>query len=235
VADVTIPDHTIMTPGQTFVKTWRIQNIGTSTWTTGYDLVFIDGTQMGTVAEVALTASVPPGQQVEISVNMTAPTTTGSYTGYWKMRNAAGAFFNFAVTVVIDVSTSGATATAGPTATTGPGTPTATQSGNPFSNLTMSVDPPVYIGACPKTFTFTASFTLSQPATVTYQLEAYSETPGFSFTLPPVDTQSFSAGLYSLSFPLSFTSSGTGWVRLHISAPVDVTSNQANFTLTCQP
>jgi hypothetical protein len=33
VADITIPDGTNLAPGETFVKTWRIVNSGTSTWT----------------------------------------------------------------------------------------------------------------------------------------------------------------------------------------------------------
>ena len=103
VADVTIPDNTDVTPGQVFVKTWRIQNAGITTWTVDYDLVFISGERMGTTTEVAVPSSVAPGQQVEISVTLTAPTTVGTYTGYWKMRNASGGLFEYGVTVVIDV------------------------------------------------------------------------------------------------------------------------------------
>jgi hypothetical protein len=36
VADVTVPDGTQMTPGQDFVKTWKIRNTGSCTWGTGY-------------------------------------------------------------------------------------------------------------------------------------------------------------------------------------------------------
>ena len=232
VADVTIPDGTDMAPGQTFVKTWRIQNNGSTTWTTDYDLVWVDGTQMGTVTEVALAMTVAPGAVVDISVNMTAPTALGSYTSYWKMRNAAGTYFNNIVTVVIDV-VSGTVPTTAPGAATA--TPTATlTSGTTVSNLVMVANPPVYIGACPYTFSFDASFTLNQTVTLTYVLEAYSDSPGFTFNLPAAVTQTLSAGPYTLSFPLAFTSSGSGWVRLHITAPVNLTSNQATFSLTCQ-
>ena len=34
--DITIPDDTKMQPGQTFTKVWRLQNIGTCTWTNAY-------------------------------------------------------------------------------------------------------------------------------------------------------------------------------------------------------
>ena len=47
VKDVTIPDNTELGPGQSFTKTWRLKNIGTCAWTTGYDLVFLSGDAMG--------------------------------------------------------------------------------------------------------------------------------------------------------------------------------------------
>jgi hypothetical protein len=231
VADVTIPDNTDVTPGQVFVKTWRIQNTGVTTWTTDYDLVYVEGEPMGTTTEVAVPTSVSPGQQVDISVTLTAPTTVGTYIGYWKMRNAAGAFFDYGVTVVIDVVSSLVTATTAPGVTP---TPTPTLSSNPVNNLTMSVSPPVYIGACPTSFTFAATFTLSQETTLTYQLEGYSATPSFVFSLPGAQTQTFAAGAHGLSFPLQFTTSGSGWVLLHITAPVNMSSNTATFSLTCQ-
>jgi hypothetical protein len=99
----------------------------------------------------------------------------------------------------------------------------------------MSVDQDTFLGPCPYTFTFAATFTLNQGATLTYKLEAGSDTPGFQFNLPGPQTSTFGPGTYSLTFPLEFTDSGTGWVRFHITAPVDITSNQASFNLTCTP
>jgi hypothetical protein len=242
VSDVTIPDGTVLAPGATFRKTWKLMNAGSTTWTTSYTLVFISGDPMGTVTSVPLTQSVSPGQQVEISVDMTAPNTNGSYKGFWKLKNASGQLFNDAVYVLIAVGTGG------PAPTTPAGTPGATPTSNPnpsptstgvpgdlISSLSMSVDEGTYLGQCPHTFTFAATFTVNQSATLTYKLEAYSETPGFIFTLPGAQTSTFGPGTYSLSFPLVFTSSGTGWVRFHVTAPVDLTSNQASFNLTCTP
>jgi hypothetical protein len=234
VSDVTIPDNMVIAPGAAFVKTWKVQNAGTTTWTTSYSLVFISGDQMGTITSVPLTQSVSPGQQVDISVNMVAPTNQGTYQGYWKLKNGTGQMFNDSVYVLIKVGTGGATQ---PANTPGPSpSPTSTGSpGNPITSLTMSVDEGTYIGQCPHTFTFAATFTLNQSTTLTYKLEANSDTPGFQFNLPGAQTSTFGAGTYSLSFPLEFTDSGTGWVRFHVTAPVDVTSNQVSFSLTCTP
>jgi hypothetical protein len=97
VADVTVPDGTRFDPGATFRKTWRLRNIGTCTWTTAYTLVFDSGTQMSSTASVAFPTTVPPGQTVDVSVDMTAPNSAGHYIGYWKFKNAAGALFGIGV------------------------------------------------------------------------------------------------------------------------------------------
>lgn len=94
LADVTIPDGTIMTPNQAFTKTWRFRNVGACTWTPSYAIVFASGNSMNGPATQALTGNVNPGQTVDISVNLTAPGSTGNYTGYWKFRDGSGVLFD---------------------------------------------------------------------------------------------------------------------------------------------
>lgn len=93
VADVTIPDGTAFAPGATFSKTWRLKNVGTCTWTTSYSLVFDTGEKMGGADSVNLSKSVAPGQTVDVSINLTAPSAAGTYRGYWKFANANGVRF----------------------------------------------------------------------------------------------------------------------------------------------
>lgn len=93
VTDITIPDGTNFQPGETFVKTWRIKNRGTCSWTPDYMLVFNGGDQMGGTTSVRLPGYVAPGQTIDVSVTFTAPTNPGSYKGYWILRNASGALF----------------------------------------------------------------------------------------------------------------------------------------------
>jgi hypothetical protein len=93
VSDVTIPDGTTVTAGQAFTKTWRFRNAGTCSWTPSYSVVYSSGNQMGGPSTQALAGNVNPGQTVDISVNLTAPSTPGDYTGYWKMRNSSGVLF----------------------------------------------------------------------------------------------------------------------------------------------
>lgn len=83
VTDVTIPDGTVMTPGQSFTKKWRIRNTGECAWN-GYNLVFDTGDSMGGPASKAV-GVVNPGQEIDIEVNLTAPASAGNYRGYWRI------------------------------------------------------------------------------------------------------------------------------------------------------
>jgi hypothetical protein len=94
IADVTIPDDTTFQPGETFVKTWRLRNSGACTWTSSYSVVFFEGDSMGSPASFTLTeGQVDPGEELEISVELTAPQEPGTYRGDWKLRNPAGQSF----------------------------------------------------------------------------------------------------------------------------------------------
>lgn len=94
--DVTVPDNTIMAPGQTFVKTWRLINLGTCTWNSSYQLVFDHGDSLGlpdNYAQTLTSGSVAPGQTVDVSVSLTAPSASKTYTGYWRFRDPNGILF----------------------------------------------------------------------------------------------------------------------------------------------
>jgi len=94
--DVTYPDNSEVTPGQSFVKTWRLINNGTCTWTTAYSLVFAGGDSMGAPAALPLPGNVPPGQTVDLSVTLTAPQQGGTYKGNFMLRNPSNVVFGLA-------------------------------------------------------------------------------------------------------------------------------------------
>jgi hypothetical protein len=93
LGDVTVPDGSEYSPGTQFVKTWRVQNIGSCTWTRDYDLVFVGGDQMSGPSAVPLTGDFPPGAVVDLSVTLVAPSVETVYTGYWQLRNEEGILF----------------------------------------------------------------------------------------------------------------------------------------------
>ena len=121
VADVTIPDGTVLAPNAPFPKAWRIKNDGTCNWDAGYQLVFAEGNQMSGPAAVNIPAAAP-GQTIDISVNLAAPGAPGDYAGRWRLRASNGAIFG-GYTVVIKVAgtpTPTATATRTPTPSVSP-------------------------------------------------------------------------------------------------------------------
>lgn len=95
--DVNVPDDTVMSPGQEFIKTWKIKNIGTCAWGEGYKLVFSyssspNDDSLNGVAQ-PLGASIASQQEVEVSVQFTAPDLPGTYFSVWTMENPAGITF----------------------------------------------------------------------------------------------------------------------------------------------
>lgn len=93
ISDVSVPDGSVIPAGTTFIKTWRLKNIGSCTWTPEYAVVFDTGDAMGGPSSQKLGVSVPPGQLVDIPVSLKAPGQPGHFRGYWKLRNAAGTLF----------------------------------------------------------------------------------------------------------------------------------------------
>jgi hypothetical protein len=103
VADVNIPDDTNMSPGQDFLKTWRVKNTGSCPWEAGYELVYAGYADEMDGQSQQLTQVVQPGQEVEISVQFTAPSEIGEYLSAWQMSNPAGVTFPEAIYVRIIV------------------------------------------------------------------------------------------------------------------------------------
>lgn len=94
VEDISIPDGSKLVTGTAFTKTWRLKNIGSCAWTSGYALVFERGDQMnGPAAQTLTTGSVAPGETIDVSVNLVAPAAAGTYRGEWKLRDAGGVLF----------------------------------------------------------------------------------------------------------------------------------------------
>ena len=105
VRDVSFPDGQLVLPGQRFVKTWELQNVGYMAWQ-GRLLRCMDEevvvySRAGEILRLAqplqpavLQVPVPttqPGETVQVSVEFTAPNSPGTVLSYWKMVFADGA------------------------------------------------------------------------------------------------------------------------------------------------
>ena len=122
-----VADGTVFTPGEDFTVTWRLKNVGTSTWTPAYLFRYYSGNTFGAPQEILLGQEVAPGEAVDIPISMKAPTTLGEYRSDWVMSNELRSNFKQPVYLEITVANP---PTATPT-TTATATATATASATP--------------------------------------------------------------------------------------------------------
>jgi hypothetical protein len=104
--------------GQIFNVTWRLRNVGTTTWNQNYKYrFFAAANKLSTNAgEYALTKTVPPNGEVDLTVVATAPSSVGTVDTQWVITNPEGTNFQlFTLTVnVVAGSSSNPGATAVP-------------------------------------------------------------------------------------------------------------------------
>jgi hypothetical protein len=159
IKDVTIPDETILAPGETFEKTWRIRNTGSCTWASNFQLVFVDGDEMDG-SDTTIDKTVYSNKKADISITLIAPDDEGIYVGYWELADEGGNIFGDLISVTIVVVDNTATST--PTSTF---TPTSTATLTP-------------------TAAWTSTYTVTPTAT-----EIFTATATSSFTPVPTSTE----------------------------------------------
>ena len=102
VADLTVPDGTIVSPGDEIDKRWSVLNAGTCDWTSGYRLVRVGTGAIGGPAELALFPA-RAGSTGEWQVSLQAPQEPGEYLARWRARAPDGSSFGEEVFVLIFV------------------------------------------------------------------------------------------------------------------------------------
>lgn len=236
--DITVTDGTRIEAGETFTKTWLLRNDGETTWNEDFTLVFDTGDQMGGPNRQELTVEVPPGETVEISVELTAPTEAGEYTGLWLLEDEMGNTFGtgtdaksaFWVAIVVEES---ATTEEGGTAEPEDAND---GDGSTVTAATLTVDQTSYTGSCSVDLNFNGVIASDGPGSFTYEFQAGVDNAAFEFALPGSQDVTYEAEgshQFSVSFTLTVENDVSGWAQLVISEPNDFTSNRVNFTVDC--
>ncbi len=219
VDDITIPDNTKIDPGGIFTKTWLIQNDGSCTWTKEYAVVFDSGDAMNGPETIAIANDVAPGQAIEISVNLRAPTESKTYRGNWMLKNASGekfglSDFNDPFWAIIKVDA--------------PSKPSFAVTAASFEMI-----PGSYTGVCPFPVTLRGKITASGAGRVTYY---YQRDDGFRSDSMEINFDaSGQKTLPDYSMPIG-TGAGYTWtgnVSLYIDNPNHQSFNEQAFSVNC--
>jgi hypothetical protein len=103
MADLTVPDGTIVARGAVIDKRWQVENNGSCNWDEGYRLKIISGAEMGLKAEQALYPA-RSGASAVIRMLLLAPSMPGIYRSAWQAVGSDGETFGDIIYVEIRVN-----------------------------------------------------------------------------------------------------------------------------------
>jgi hypothetical protein len=210
IEDVTVPDGTEFSADSSFGKTWRLQNTGSCTWTTAYQLVFDGGDHMSGPDSINLTSTVFPGQTIDVSAEMRAPSDSGTYTGNWILQAPDGTNFGPDLIDRIVVTNTNSI---------------------DIRSIDISVNDSNVTLVCPpgNKFTISATIRTNGSGDVTYFWEFSNGDRSDEHTITFDDSHT-----RTVSTSFSADHSGDFWARLHIVSPDSQNSDRVDFTLHCQ-
>ena len=104
--DVTIPDGTVVLPGEEIDKRWLVQNAGSCNWDDRYRVNLVGGASLNATSAQALFPA-RSGTDVEIQIIFTAPDEPGIYRSAWQAFNQNEVAFGdeFYIEIVVESPT----------------------------------------------------------------------------------------------------------------------------------
>jgi len=107
VKDVTIPEKSQLNPGTEFTKIWRIRNESESPLPSGCSVRFKKGDNLGGLNAIVSLNELAPRQEIDLSINLVAPSDPGRYRGVWRLTGPFGK--HFGPPLAVDIRVLGAT------------------------------------------------------------------------------------------------------------------------------
>jgi hypothetical protein len=102
IKDLTIPDGSMFSPGESIDKRWQVENQGTCNWNSRYSLRLTGGDPMGASTEQSLYPALA-GNQAVIRINFKAPAEGGKYRSSWQAYSPDSKAFGDPIFIEIDV------------------------------------------------------------------------------------------------------------------------------------
>ncbi|KAJ2089914.1 hypothetical protein IW138_003044 [Coemansia sp. RSA 986] len=109
VEDITVPDGTVVSANEMFVKIWSVANVGNTEWPHGTMLVHMGGEP--SIRENRKTVPIVVGkryEQVGIAVDLVAPSEPGLHKSKWRLMTPDGYYFGSELwcSIVVESSSS---------------------------------------------------------------------------------------------------------------------------------
>lgn len=102
LSDQTPADGSKMTPNQSFVVSWTVQNTGTATWdSNAIDFVYVNGAKLTSAKTADLPETVASGDSVTLKLTMTAPNSTGNYKTAWSLEKGKNDFCRVTISIIV--------------------------------------------------------------------------------------------------------------------------------------
>jgi hypothetical protein len=89
IRDITIPDGTEVSPGQTVTKRWLVENSGSCDWQSAYQLLLISGLKLG-ASETQHLYPARRSTRAVLEIVFTAPDSPGRYNTWWQAADPSG-------------------------------------------------------------------------------------------------------------------------------------------------
>ncbi len=207
-----IPNNTSMKGGSSFTKTFILTNGGQAAWGGDFKAVFVSGEQMN-ATDVLLDRVVMPGDSIEVSFNLTAPTPAGDHRANFMLETDKG--YKFGIGPNCDRPFFVLIRTTGLFQVT---------------SAIVKANPGSYIGTCPATINLSAMITANGVGTVLYVFKTdngNSQTYQMDFTGAGTITSS--------EIPWKVTETTDLSVRIYINKPNNQDFKAITIPITCTP
>ncbi|CAF3935279.1 unnamed protein product [Rotaria sordida] len=106
IADVTVGEGEAIPPNTRFIKTWRVENSGNERWPNNCSLRFVNGDRLQDQDEIYVN-SLAPGEQTNISVNITSSNVLRIIRSQWRLFTSAGVPFGDPIWLIASVEEGG--------------------------------------------------------------------------------------------------------------------------------
>lgn len=103
--DLSLPDGSVVKPGDRLDKRWLVENNGSCNWDEHYRLKFTSGAELSAPMDQALYPA-RSGAKATIRILFTAPSESGTYQSAWQAYNPQGQAFGDPVFIQVVVDSS---------------------------------------------------------------------------------------------------------------------------------